>query len=160
MDQEEAALRQSSLELLAPKFRAAVEAALADLRAHSRADAYVFETLRSDALQKLYYQQGASRAESALSSWHGYGLAIDVVSYAYGWDFFPGGARHDDNSWWWIEVYSTFKAHGLDAGADWATFKDYPHFQWGTLKASPSARARELFAAGGLEAVWKEVGAL
>lgn len=153
-----AALRQSSLDCLAPQFRAAVEAALHECHAKS-VDAVVFETCRSDALALLYHDRGVSRARNALYTWHGYGLAVDVISKAHAWDYFPGGRLHDANPWWWKELYDTFTHHGLDSGSDWVSFKDYPHFQWGTLKASPSARARDLLASGGREAVWREVGA-
>ena len=88
-------------------------------------------------------------ASTARHSWHFYGLAVDVISRRTQWDdpaFFRAIAVH-------------LKAAGLDWGGDWST-PDLPHFHWGTLKASPSARARELYATGGREALWREVGAL
>jgi len=146
------------LGLLAPKFRQAVEAALAECHAEGL-DAMVFETYRSKELQEHYYARGrtvkppnriVTKAKSNLKSWHGYGLAVDVISKSKLW-----GADPD----WWPKVAAIFKRHGCDWGGDWRQ-KDYPHMQWCTLKASPSDRARELLAEGGMERVWSEVGAI
>ncbi|MGQ0766325.1 MAG: hypothetical protein ACT4OZ_11735 [Gemmatimonadota bacterium] len=73
----------TELKLLAPKFRAAVDAAIAECNAEpNRLNAIVYETWRSPALQALYYQRGrritppfepVTNAWSNLSSWHGYG---------------------------------------------------------------------------------------
>jgi hypothetical protein len=49
--------------------------------------------------------------------------------------------------------------HRLAWGGDW-THPDTPHFQWGACKPSPSDRARQLLDAGGVRAVWAEVGAV
>jgi hypothetical protein len=143
---------------LAPKFRGAVEAALRDC-AKVGLDAMVYEALRSDEVQRAYYALGrtvrpptytVTNASTAMGSWHFYGLAVDVISRSKGWGFSPA----------WIEhVAEIFKLHGCDWGGNW-TRADLPHFQWGTLRASPSPRARQLFADGGREAVWKEVGAI
>jgi peptidoglycan L-alanyl-D-glutamate endopeptidase CwlK len=85
------------LELLAPKFRIAVQAAVAECRA-AGLDAWVFEAYRSQELQALYYARGrtvippprtVTNAPTNLLSWHGYGLAIDVVSEKHFW-----GARY------------------------------------------------------------------
>ena len=46
-----------------------------------------------------------------------------------------------------------------DWGGEWS-HPDYPHFQYGYCRPSPTQRARDLYAAGGLEAVWREVGAM
>jgi hypothetical protein len=56
-------------------------------------------------------------------------------------------------------VAAHFKANGCDWGGDW-THPDFPHYQWGGMKKSPSDHARELYAEGGKEAVWKAVGAI
>lgn len=149
---------QHSLGLLAPKFRQVVEDAL---RACERLSlqAVVYETYRSDALQKLYYARGrtvrpplatVTNAPDNLASWHGYGLAVDVIHRVKRWDM-PIS--------WFRAVAQVFKEHGADWGGDW-THPDYPHFQYWTLRPSPSQRARDLLAAGGLEAVWREVGAI
>jgi peptidoglycan hydrolase-like protein with peptidoglycan-binding domain len=145
------------LSLLAPKFRAAVEAALAECD-EAGLNAMVYEGHRSMELQVLYYARGrtvkppyhtVTNASSNLYSWHGYGLAVDVIHETLYWNP-PAG--------WWSKVAAIFKKHGCDWGGDWQRV-DLPHFQWGTLRVSPSSRARQLLAEGGVEAVWREVGA-
>lgn len=158
-EEKAASLRIRSTDNLAPRFRAAVEIALAECHARS-VDAIVFETLRVEELQELYFEQKRSHAKSILYGWHGYGLAVDVISREHGWDYFPGGALYEANPWWWHEVQDSFHHAGLDSGGDWKTFPDFPHWQWGTLKASPSDEARRLFAEGGKQAVWRAVGAM
>lgn len=175
------------LSLLAPKFAAAVRAALTECHALGL-DATVFEAYRSLELQQLYYARGrtvrppyhtVTNAKSNLYSWHGYGLAVDVISERDGW-FNPDGKPElrlpakDDPGYagvvqarraymhagqrWFKAVAEVFKRHGCDWGGDWKQ-ADTPHFQWGRLRASPSDRARELLREGGMVAVWLEVGA-
>lgn len=142
---------------LAPRFRVAVEAAIAECNALGL-DAFVFETVRSPELQAEYYARGRTKkpperpvtnAHSNLYSWHGYGLAVDVISRSMLW-----GAPPE----WWEQVAEVFKRHGCRWGGDWRV-RDLPHFQWGPCKPSPSDRARELFADGGFARVWDVVGA-
>ena len=142
---------------LAPKFSAAVTQALAACRA-AGLRAVVYEAVRSEDLQALYYQRGrtiippsstVTNAQSNLYSWHGYGLAVDVIHETLGWDAGEG----------WFEAVAThFRAANCRWGGDWK-FKDLPHFQWGACKPSPSDRAREILATDGLAAVWTAVGA-
>lgn len=144
------------LALLAPKFRAAVELAV-KLCDRAGLDVVVHETFRSQELQALYYERGrtvipphytVTNARSNLYSWHGFGLAVDVISKKHGWNskqFFHDIAPH-------------FRAAGCRWGGEWK-MKDLPHFQWGLCRPSPSDHARALFAAGGQRAVWEAVGA-
>lgn len=145
------------LGVLAPRFRRAVERALAECRARGL-DAFVYEGYRSPELQAHYHARGrtivppyapVTNARSNLHSWHGFGLAVDVISASVGWN--PGEA-------WYARVAAIFRAHGLRWGGEWV-MRDLPHFQWGRCKPSPSARARELYAKGGVRAVWGVVGA-
>ncbi len=144
-------------ELLAPAFRAAVEAALAEC-VERNLDAFVYEGYRSQALQSLYYARGrtvippsapVTNASSNLYSWHGFGLAVDVISQSKGWN------QPDQ---WFSDVADCFKRHGCRWGGDWQ-MRDLPHMQWGPCKPSPSDIARELLQTQGLQAVWKAVGA-
>lgn len=121
-------------------------------------DAMVWEAVRTPAVQAVYWALGRSvipprytvtNARDVLHSWHGFGLAIDVISRSKAWGF---------SAAWITHVASIATAHGLDWGGDWRV-KDLPHFQFGGMKATPSDRARALFAAGGLPAVWRAVGA-
>jgi peptidoglycan L-alanyl-D-glutamate endopeptidase CwlK len=144
---------------LAPAFRAAVEASLADCQA-MKLDAVVFEALRSEALQSVYYARGRTQippehtvtnAKSALFSWHGYGLAVDVISASDRWNARPS---------WWAAVAAVFKGYGCSWGGDWeGELRDLPHFQWGLCPASPAMRTRAVLSVGGLSAVWSLYGA-
>jgi D-alanyl-D-alanine carboxypeptidase-like protein len=143
--------------LLAPHFRDAVLASIAECHAQGL-DAFLYEAYRSPELQALYYERGrtiipptrpVTNARSNLYSWHGYGLAVDVISTAKGWDV-PDS--------WFAGVADVFKRHGLKWGGDWR-MRDLPHFQWGPCKPSPSDRAREIIATDGVHGVWVAVGA-
>lgn len=145
-------------ELLAPAFRAAVDAAITECHA-AGLDAMVYETYRSDELQAVYYARGrtvvpphdtVTNARSNLYSWHGYGLAVDVISRSKEWNVSDA---------WFASVATIFKKHGCKWGGDW-TSPDKPHFQWGHCRPSPSDLARELIRTKGVEAVWEAVGAL
>lgn len=148
----------ASLGLLAPRFREAVENALAECD-RLALNAVVYETYRTDALQKIYFARGrtvtppekpVTNARDNLSSWHGYGLAVDVIHRTREWDV-PIS--------WFRSVAKVFRAHDCDWGGEWK-MQDLPHFQWAHMRRSPSQRARDLLASGGLEAVWREVRAL
>jgi peptidoglycan LD-endopeptidase CwlK len=145
------------LTTLAPKFRDAVTQALADCATRGL-DAFAYEAYRSPELQALYYARGRSvipptqtvtNAASNLYSWHGYCLAVDVISRAKGWD---------QPEAWFADVSASFAKFGCRWGGDW-TIKDLPHFQWGRCKPSPSDQARLLIQTGGFQAVWTAVGA-
>ena len=147
---------------LAPKFRKAVQAALAELNARG-IDVMVNEALRSDALQQIYFKRGVTKARTVAGSWHGYGLAVDVISRKRGWDVWPwrakdGTLRGGDPAWW-KPVVETFKRHGCDWGGDWQSIFDAPHFQHGKCRSSPGPQSRELFAKGRPFDVWRLVGA-
>jgi hypothetical protein len=150
---------QNSLDLLAPKMQERVTAALWECNNVAGLGVVVYESVRDDHLQQMYYARGrttvpphhtVTNAKTAMGGWHFYGLAVDVI--------------HEKRRWnnpesWWLKVSAIFKAHGLDWGGDW-TVVDLPHFQFAGLRKSPSPRARELYAAGGNKAVWKAVGAI
>ena len=146
------------LTLLAPKFREAVEKAIADCRARGY-DAYVYEGYRSLELQQLYYARGrtiipplkpVTNAPTNLYSWHGYCLAVDVISIAHGWE------KPEE---WFAAVAELFKKVDCKWGGDWKS-RDLPHFQWGPCKPGPSDTARDLIRTEGVAAVWKAVGAV
>lgn len=146
---------QNDIRILAPLFGLAVGHAL-NLCHRKGLDVVVQESLRSNDLQMHYYAQGRTRsgpvvtnARSALYSWHGYGLAVDVISASRAWN---------TTAEWRGRVAEIFKSCGLAWGGDWAK-PDLPHFQWGLCRPSPSDHARELITAGGMEAVWREVSA-
>jgi D-alanyl-D-alanine carboxypeptidase len=147
------------LEKLAPFFRDAVNAAIEECNNTANGlEAMVFEGFRSEALQQLYFARGrtiippshtVTNARTALNSWHGYGLAVDVVHQTKYWEP-PGGEA------WFAKVAKIFKSHGCNWGGDW-THPDTPHMQWGKCKPSPSEVARHLIGVGGVQAVWDVV---
>ena len=147
------------LTLLAPLFAQAVQAALADCE-KAQLSAFVYEGYRSQELQALYYARGrtvkppakpVTNAPTNRYSWHGFGLAVDVIHRTAFWNPPQGRA-------WFENVASIFKQHGCKWGGDW-TSPDPPHRQWGACKPSPSDTARTLLDTQGIQAVWRAVGA-
>lgn len=151
------------LELCAPLFAAAVRNAIADCNAAGW-DARVFEALRSDELQQFYFANGTSNAQHVWKSWHGYGLAVDVVSRQHGWDLWGRSIP----TAWQVATVQIFKKHGLAWGGDWlggvgaSHAVDWDHFQWGRCKKSPSIISVELYQASaiGYQKVWPIVEAI
>lgn len=147
------------LSLLAPRFREAVEAALHECDRRNL-DAMLYEGYRSQELQAIYYARGrtvippqrtVTNAATNLRSWHGYGLAVDVVHRTQYWE--PAGGLT-----WFRQVADVFKRHGCKWGGDW-TSSDPPHMQWGRCRPSPSDEARRLLATEGIDSVWRAVRA-
>ncbi len=58
------------------------------------------------------------------SSYHNFGLAFDVVEIRDGKAIWSTGAGSK-----WDTIGALGKAHGLEWGGDWTSFKDRPHFQ-------------------------------
>lgn len=142
----------NDLSFLAPKLTRAVTAALAECRTLG-IEAVVFETYRTDALAKAYYAKGrtapgakVTNARDSVHSWHGFGMAADVIHRTLRWDA-PAS--------FWREMAAVFKAHGCAWGGDWHAFKDLPHFQWGLCPGSPDDEDRRLLRESGLLAVWE-----
>lgn len=149
---------ESDLSVLAPKFRAAVEATVTAMRAKGH-KVRVFETRRTPERQAFIYGFGreyddgrgiVTKVRDSLASWHGYGLAADIVE--------------DDKDPWtapqafWNDLGECARANGLTWGGDWE-WKDLPHVQWGKCRKSPSNLSREALARGGVEEVWRAVRA-
>lgn len=118
----------------------------------------VAETMRTAERQAYLYGFGreyddgrgeVTKAETHLVSWHGYGLAADLVHGERFWN-----ATRD----FWDALGKCAELRGLTWGGRW-TSPDRPHVQWGQCRRSPSRRARELLAQGGLPEVWRIVGA-
>ena len=87
-------------------------------------------------------------------SWHNFGLAVDVVPM-------DNEGRPDWNVDHpvWKQIVEIGRSVGLEPGAEWRTFPDYPHFQLtGNLPVSPDDESRQTFKDGGMAAVWKESG--
>jgi peptidoglycan L-alanyl-D-glutamate endopeptidase CwlK len=155
--------RTTALDGLAPVFRAKVERVLEAMQSAGY-DPVVFETLRTHARQQFLHGFGrayddgrgvVTHSADADETWHGFGLAVDVVSRSKLW-----GAPAE----FWKKLHQCVRAEGCVSGADWDNDGvmddwDKPHFQLGSpMRRSPSPRAARLQAEGGNAAVWAEVG--
>ena len=128
------------IELLHPKIR--VEAkdiytAIERSLTNSRAKVRFTHTLRTIAEQDALYAQGRTKPGKKVtnakggSSFHNYGLAIDICLIIDGkdvsWDTLKDydGDKVAD----WMEIVSIFKSRGWEWGGDFKSIKDAPHFQ-------------------------------
>ena len=164
-------LRNNRIDALAPRFQERVSEYLFDAKKITTVngevfDPIVFETSRVDALQQIYFEQGTTKARTAIYGWHFFGLAIDVISRSKEWKV---------KETWWEANAKLMEKHGIDPGRRWNS-PDDPHGQFGTLKKSPSDTARSLYFGTphwqgmrtftdarhleGLKRVWKAVGAM
>lgn len=144
------------LTLLAPGMRRAVEAVVAEMQGAGW-DPWVFECNRTAERQAWIYAQGRTRpgkvvtkAASHLQSWHGHGLAVDIIDRQKHWDATPG---------FWSALGAACRRHGLTWGGDWASFPDRPHCQWGECPPGPRAEDRMRTADNGMLMTWARYGA-
>ena len=130
---------QDRIALLHPKIRQEVEAIVreANIALTGRASVRISQGLRTISEQNALYAQGRTDKTKKIvtnakggSSYHNYGLAIDIVLILDGktasWDDktdFDGDKVSD-----WIEVVAIFKKYGYAWGGEWR-FKDSPHFE-------------------------------
>lgn len=145
----------TSLVGLAPKFNALVVQLLA-----KNPDFTVAESLRTPERQQWLYGFGrqyddgrgiVTEEPTNLRSWHGYGLAVDIVSKSKGWSA---------NAGFWNTLGAFARDMGLVWGGDWTHFQDRPHIQFGgPMRQAPSQHAIDLYHSAGVEAVWQEVEA-
>lgn len=83
---------------------------------------------RTFAEQASLYAQGRTAPGPILtnaqagSSWHNYGLAVDVVEIKDGKALFTNPN--------WKTIADEFKKEGFEWGGDFTSMKDYPHFQY------------------------------
>lgn len=118
----------------------------------------VTQGLRSWNEQQALYDQGRTAPGKIVTnakpgtSWHNYGMAVDVVPM----DRLPDWNINHPN---WQTIHSAAKALGFVCGADFRTFPDWPHLQLtGRFPDSPDDEVRLIFKCGGMEEVWKEAG--
>jgi hypothetical protein len=147
----------NSPSLLAPRFRDAVQRMFVELR-KAGFDPIIAESYRTPERQAYLFGFGrqyddgrgvVTKAPNCDLSWHCFGLAVDVISAKDGWD----------NPSFFRALKAAAKDEGLMAGATFSR-PDLPHVQWGRpMLLTPSPRAVALRASGGIEAVWRVVGA-
>jgi hypothetical protein len=150
-------LVQRDPRLLAPR----MEAVVVDFQNRCAVSGHpirVYETMRSHRLARMYYALKKSRAPDGWRTWHFYGLAVDVIHPNRQWA--PWEAPDPVAVEWRGRVVEHGKAAGLDWGGDWTSFKDWPHFQFHTVKPSPSDEAVRLYREEGIVDLWRVVGAL
>jgi hypothetical protein len=128
-------------------------------------DPHVYESERTDALQKHYYAQGRDRAgpivtnaRTAQHSMHGFRLAADIISRSKQWAA-PMA--------FWEALGQEAERVGLVWGGRWTSPRDYPHVQWGTrassvaVPVSPTDEMRAILAGpNGIMGVWRALGAV
>jgi peptidoglycan L-alanyl-D-glutamate endopeptidase CwlK len=118
----------------------------------------IYETMRSHRLARMYFALGRSKAPDGWRTWHFYGLGVDVIHPTLEWAPWEGTGQASID--WRHAVVEHGKAAGLDWGGEWISFKDWPHFQFNTVKPSPSDEAVRLYKEEGIVDLWRVVGAL
>ncbi len=141
----------------APRFVDAVTRTLARLDG-GRAE-LPFEWLRTAERQAYLYGFGreyddgrgrVTKAATQFNSWHGFGLAVDVVEK----DATPWDAPMS----FWEELGEAAEAEGLVWGGRFHS-PDWPHVQaGGTVPASPTGEDILLARSEGIAAVWEKYG--
>lgn len=149
---------QSGVNGLAPLFAEAVAKTVADMRLLGHKP-LVYETLRTPERQRFLYGFGrtyddgrgiVTHSETSLLTWHGYGLAADIVED----DATPWTAKPK----FWSDLGVCAEQNGLTWGGRWK-FLDLPHVQWGKCLRTPTKNAQFIMKNGGTEAVWDIVKA-
>jgi peptidoglycan L-alanyl-D-glutamate endopeptidase CwlK len=131
---------QDRIALLHPKIREEVATILreANIALTGRASVRISQGLRTISEQNALYAQGRTDKTKKIvtnakggSSFHNYGLAVDIVLILDGktasWDDktdFDGDRVSD-----WMEVVAIFKKYGYVWGGDFRSIKDSPHFE-------------------------------
>jgi len=131
---------QDRIALLHPKIRQEIEAIIkeANIALTGRASVRISQGLRTIAEQNALYAQGRTDKTKKIvtnakggSSYHNYGIAVDVVLILDGktasWDDktdFDGDKVSD-----WMEVVAIFKKYGYVWGGNFRSIKDSPHFE-------------------------------
>jgi len=131
---------QDRIALLHPKIRQEIEAIIKEANTvlTGRASVRISQGLRTIAEQNALYAQGRTDKTKKIvtnakggSSFHNYGLAVDIVLILDGktasWDDktdFDGDKASD-----WMEVVAIFKKYGYGWGGDFRSIKDSPHFE-------------------------------
>lgn len=122
-------------------------------------DMRVTDGFRSVAEQNAMYAQGRTTAGPRVtnatggSSWHNYGLAVDVAfNNANGQPSWPETAN-------WDRYGDIAVARGLEWGGNWRGISDRPHIEYHPGLGAGEARTMlPAYRQGGLEQVWNNLG--
>jgi hypothetical protein len=87
-----------------------------------------------------------------MNSMHIYGLAVDACPDLPGLPTWR--PDWDEKDARWQEFLSLARTCNLAEGAQWRTFKDFPHLYLIELPADPDDNLRQLLTDGGVQAVW------
>lgn len=125
----------------------------------------VVQGVRSWTQQDDLYAQGRTKPGNIVTncpgghSWHNFGCATDCVPSLNGLDAIYEPDWNEAHPTW-QRMISLGTGLGLDSGATWRTFKDYPHFQLtGRFpEGQPDDEVRQLFKDGGMQGLWTEMG--
>lgn len=140
---------------LAPGFGASILHSLTEAR-RCGLSLGLFEGLRNAHRQAILYEQGRSRpgkivtyAQSHLESWHGLGLAADIVfstkDGSWTWDVEPEA---------WQLLHAIITDFDLHAPISW----DKAHIQPRNIEVSPPPELQALMIDQGIRAVWMRTG--
>lgn len=138
-----------SLSGLNKKFRAKVEEFLSAAQPIATQHGVTIEVisgLRSWAQQNALYAQGRTKPgrivtkARAGSSWHNYGLAIDLGLFAGGKYLDEAVPARADRIY--KELGALAVSLGLEWAGNWKTFQESPHFQWTAGQSLSQLRAK------------------
>lgn len=139
-----------------PRLSALVQQLATQLAAES-IDLHITQGLRSYADQAALYAKGRTAPGSVVTnappghSWHEFGLAVDVAPFDQ-----QGKPDWNVQHPAWKRIVELGIALGLFSGTQFHSIVDTPHFQLtGNFPASPTEEVRQLYASGGLRAVWQ-----
>lgn len=131
------------------KFRAKVElflTAAQAIEAKHGIQIEIISGLRSWQQQNALYAQGRTKPgrivtkARAGSSWHNYGLAIDLGLFSGGKYLDEAAPTRADRIY--QELGSLAATHGLEWAGNWKTFTETPHFQWTAGQTLAQLRAK------------------
>jgi len=106
----------------------------------------VISGLRSWQAQAALYAQGRTKPGPIVtnakpgSSWHNYGLAIDLGLFKAG--KYLDESNQDQADKLYAEIGKIAAKHGIEWGGTWVKFKDTPHFQVTFGKTLAELRAK------------------
>jgi peptidoglycan L-alanyl-D-glutamate endopeptidase CwlK len=148
------AISEQRLALVMPELADKIRA-MSDSLLPQQIEIRVTTSLRTFAEQNILFAQRPKVTNAPGGySMHNFGLAVDCVpDSVWGQPWTPDWDGKDVH---YAKMVAAGVAQGLVAGADWHSFVDEPHFQWGGLPDTPTDAMRADFYAGGLTLVWQK----